>query len=888
MERRRPHGRDTGAGGLFSGGTYRRGSGLGTGPVGGSTGSSQSDKGLLGNLAGQLLGGGSGLGGLGSGLFGSGTGSTGSYGSGLGGLGGGLGNLGNGLGSGLGQLLNNMTNTTSTYGAGGHSSGGLKKLLIPLIIGGIAAAAIAIPAGSCSAINSSNSGLGGLLSGVGGLNTSSYQSTNNSNMLSQLLGGGGSTTSTGWADGSGNMNTINTNVADGSRAKYTNIIGNGEDTVTIMVYMCGSDLETGSGMATSDLQEMTKATLSDKVNVIVYTGGARQWQNNVVSSSVNQIYRVTTGGLERLEENAGTGAMSDPATLTSFIQYASQKYPANRNQLILWDHGGGSISGYAYDEKNASRGYMSLAGINTALENAGVKFDYIGFDACLMATVENAIMLNKHADYLIASEETEPGIGWYYTNWLTKLSANTSMPTVEIGKMIVDDFNSTCATTTPGQKTTLSVVDLAELSNTVPGKLSAFSKSISQMITEKKYSEVAAARNNTREFARSTAIDQVDLVHLANNMGTNEGLLLGEAIKGAVKYNRTSSNMTNSYGLSIYFPYQRVSKVDSAVNTYSQIGMDADYARAIQEFASMETAGQASGGGMGTSLNSLLQSLSGSQSYYGNSGYGSGSSSLSSLLGNFLGGRFEMVDGLSGNNTNFLQGRAVSRDAQIEYIQSNSFDPTKLVWSKDAGGQTVMKLEESQWELVNTLDMGLFLKDGEGYIDLGLDNQFDFNDDGDLIPADGKIWIGINGQTVAYYHDDTAEEGKEYTISGHIPAMLNDKRVNIMVVFDSAHPEGYVTGAEYVYKDGETETVPKSVPEIKEGDKIDFLCDYYTLNNEYNDSYMLGDQLTVTGQGLKVTAQDMSGEPVKKLYRFKDIYNQVYWTPEVPADTTSN
>ena len=58
------------------------------------------------------------------------------------------------------------------------------------------------------------------------------------------------------------------------------------------------------------------------------------------------------------------------------------------------------------------------------------------------------------------------------------------------------------------------------------------------------------------------------------------------------------------------------------------------------------------------------------------------------------------------------------------------------------------------------------------------------------------------------------------------------------------------------------------VPEIKEGDKIDFLCDYYTLNNEYNDSYMLGDQLTVTGQGLKVTAQDMSGEPVKKLYRF--------------------
>ena len=61
-----------------------------------------------------------------------------------------------------------------------------------------------------------------------------------------------------------------------------------------------------------------------------------------------------------------------------------------------------------------------------ALTKAGVAFDFIGFDACLMATAENALMLTKHADYLIASEETEPGVGWYYTNWLTSLGKDPS------------------------------------------------------------------------------------------------------------------------------------------------------------------------------------------------------------------------------------------------------------------------------------------------------------------------------------------------------------------------------------------------------------------------------------------------------------------------------
>ena len=249
--------------------------------------------------------------------------------------------------------------------------------------------------------------------------------------------------------------------------------------------MCGTDLESQQGMATSDLKEMANATVGSKVNLIVYTGGCRQWRNNVISSSVNQIYKISDGKFECLVKDAGNASMIKSDTLASFISFGKENYPADRMCLILWDHGGGSVSGYGYDEKVGHDQSMTLAGINSALKKANVKFDFIGFDACLMATVENGLMLGQYADYMIASEETEPGVGWYYTNWLTQLSKNTSMPTIQIGKQIADDFVTVCDRQCRGQATTLSVVDLAELQATIPEELKQFSIGTNELIQNK-------------------------------------------------------------------------------------------------------------------------------------------------------------------------------------------------------------------------------------------------------------------------------------------------------------------------------------------------------------------------------------------------------------------
>lgn len=712
-------------------------------------------------------------------------------------------------------------------------------------------------------------------SGAGG-GGNSGSSGGAGNLLGSLLGGGSapsgfdfSTEDT--ASGSATSDTsVDTSVATGSREKRTVIKGNNEDVVTIMVYMCGTDLESKYGMASSDMQEMAGASYGDNVNVIVFTGGCSKWKSTGISNKVNQIYQIKNGQVGRLVEDAGSKAMTDPNNLASFIQYCSKNFPANRNELILWDHGGGSVTGYGYDEKNKSSGSMSLAGVNQALKSGGVKFDFIGFDACLMATAETALMLNEHADYLIASEETEPGIGWYYTNWLTKLGSNTSMATLDIGKNIVDDFVSECAKKCRGQKTTLSVIDLAEFSNTVPKDLNAFAKSVSTKISNDEYKDISNARYSTREFAESSRIDQVDLVNLAENIGTPEGKALAETLKKAVKYNRTSTNMTNAYGVSIYFPYQRTSYVDTACNTYNQIGMDSEYSKCIKQFAKLETGGQIAAGGTGSALSSLF-GLGGSSSSSGSSDM------IGSLLSSFLGGGGRSIAGLDDSNTAFMQDTDV--DDTAEYLSTHYFDASKLTWEKQNDSYT-MKLADNQWEMVHKLDLNMFYDDGQGYIDLGLDNIYDWTEEGDLIADTEKNWLSINGNVVAYYHTDTTNSGDDTIITGYVPALLNGERVNLIIVFNNANPNGFIAGASTDYVNGETNAVAKNLTELNVGDKLDFICDYYDYDMNYQDSYMIGDQVTVS-DNMTISNTDVGSGACHILYRFSDIYNQDYWSEPI-------
>jgi len=396
--------------------------------------------------------------------------------------------------------------------------------------------------------------------------------------------------------------------------------------------------------------------------------------------------------------------------------------------------------------------------------------------------------------------------------------------------------------------------------------LADFSQSTTQLIRDKQYQAVSNARNGAREFARSSQIDQVDLVHLAKNLGTKEGDALAQALLGAVKYNRTSSNMTNAYGLSIYFPYRKTSAVNQAVSTFDQIGMDKAYTSCIRQFSDMTVAGQQSSGGVGPM--SALEGIFGT---------GVGLEDISSFL------QMAMRDGL------FID-RSLDLEQTARYISGHHLIGEDLWWSShEEDGTRTLRLSEEQWSLVQGLDLNVFVDDGGGYIDLGLDNVFEFTDDGGLLGVYDGTWLAINGQPVAYYHTSTVDDGTNYTITGYVPVLHNGQRSELLLTFDNDRPYGYVAGVRAVYPDGETETVAKSGTALQPGDVLEFVCDYYGYGENagpledfhYFDSYLLGEPLTVTEEELVISNVPLEGK-VRASYRFTDLYNNQFWTAAIP------
>ncbi|WP_265444219.1 clostripain-related cysteine peptidase [Acetivibrio straminisolvens] len=666
-----------------------------------------------------------------------------------------------------------------------------------------------------------------------------------------------------------------TTVSELAREKRTVLKGNGEDTATVMIYMCGTDLETKWGMATADLQEMLNAEISDKVNIIVETGGTSKWQNNTVSSKTNQRFKVTNDGLKLIENNLGKKSMVNPDTLADFIKYCKTNYPADRYMLILWDHGGGSAGGFGYDQHYPNDA-MKLDEIAAALKRGDCTFDLIGFDACLMATLETAVVLEPYADYMIASEEVEPGIGWYYTGWITALSQNTSIKTIDLGKKLIDDYVKEVRARTPKSQATLSLVDLAELKGTIPPALTKFAKSIDRLVTKNEYKTVSNARANTKEFARSSKINQIDLVHFAENLGTNEGKKLAEALRGCIKYNRTSKNITNANGLAIFFPYGNLSKVNSMLDTYEEIGIDKEYSKCIRSFASVSAGGQIVSSGSNNMLDVLLGNF-----LEGSSGSGQSitSAALEILLEEFLSsGNYGRITGGDSNASEWLDIDLMK--SSIDYYKNNRFDPAALKIT-EKGGQRVLAMSEEQWGLVQQMELNVFIDDGEGFIDLGLDNVYEFNEDGDLIMEYDGTWLALNGNIVSYYMVSDDRDGDTYSTKGRIPALLNGQLVDIIVVFDNENPYGKVLGAQIRYDTKtDTETLAKGLIDIVAGDKIDFLCDYYTYEGEYINTYFLGEQYTATGEW-EIENLHLGDRDYMMTYRITDIYGNKYWTPSV-------
>ena len=113
-------------------------------------------------------------------------------------------------------------------------------------------------------------------------------------------------------------------------------IGSTEPGWTLMIYLCGSDLESEGSMASMNLEEMCNASIPEDVNVLVETGGSSAWNWDGISADALGRYQIVDGDLEEVE-TVELASMGDPATLTDFIQWGISNYPSEHYGVILWD-----------------------------------------------------------------------------------------------------------------------------------------------------------------------------------------------------------------------------------------------------------------------------------------------------------------------------------------------------------------------------------------------------------------------------------------------------------------------------------------------------------------------------------------------------------------------
>lgn len=358
------------------------------------------------------------------------------------------------------------------------------------------------------------------------------------------------------------------------REHRTNIKGNNEDVVTLMIYMCGSDLESKYGTASVDINEILSADLSENVNILIQTGGCVDWTNEQISEGRTQIFSVENGELQLVNDNLGLRNMAESDTLTEFINYSKDNYPANRYGLIIWNHGFGAVEGFGHDE-NFENDNMDVYSLEKALDNSDTYFDFIGFDACFMSTVEVAYTLEPFADYLIASAEIEPFAGWYYTNWLNQLSRNTSIDTIELGKIIIDDFVEHNSRREVPENAVLSITDLSEIRATYNDICNLLSE-INYQIENGEYERISLVRSEVEAYAENLT-DHVDILRLAERLNMNSSQNVIDSINNSVKYSGKTTTMAEVGGLSLYFPYYKMNYFNKFQDNFEDLGLSEEH-----------------------------------------------------------------------------------------------------------------------------------------------------------------------------------------------------------------------------------------------------------------------------------------------------------------------
>lgn len=360
-----------------------------------------------------------------------------------------------------------------------------------------------------------------------------------------------------------------------------------------------------------DLNEAEKVGSTGQVNIVSqfdrYDGafdGDGDW------TTTKRFFVTQDDDLEKINseelDDLGETNMAESSTLVDYVTWAIKNYPAKKYALILSDHGMGWPGGWT-DPDPDEEDQLYLNEITQALSKiikttGSGKLEFVGFDACLMSQLEVFSALEPYAKYSVASEETEPAMGWAYQSFLSALVADPSMSGEGlahevVGSYIVEDerivdedaryvlmgeeeYTQEEAVADFFGSVTLTAVDLSQ----VPALVSSLN-AFTDVLVKEDQPTIAEARAYAQSYESVFGDDEpasyIDLGNFAELAGESTGssevvqsaIALQEAIKNAVIAEVHGDDRPGSTGIAIYFPVSDLFISDdlSGVKTYQDI-----------------------------------------------------------------------------------------------------------------------------------------------------------------------------------------------------------------------------------------------------------------------------------------------------------------------------
>jgi len=364
-----------------------------------------------------------------------------------------------------------------------------------------------------------------------------------------------------------------------------------------MVYLCADNNLEGAG-CTDYFNEMYDARDNDEVSIVVLFDRIPGQSGTNPDWTTTKYLRMSEDCV--ISDDIDEKDMGNPNTIAWFLNQVNSDCQANHKALVFWDHGGGwgdkeylsnsddstktidlyeqsrnlvnfpssysddfhNIGGVCVDETSAYH-RLSLREIRNVL-NDHETFEIVGFDACLMGMTEISYDLRLNSNYIIASEDNEPGDGWEYHGFLKEsdLTATTS------SQQLINNITNSYPVIPYMSNRTLGAWNLSNgYIEQLNDAIANFSQRLIDLVSYPGIKDqIITCRNNSELFCEYSTngfykfVDMNEFVNeISNTINDNElesyALLISDLLNNNNFRVSWKTNYPNSLGgLSIYFP----------------------------------------------------------------------------------------------------------------------------------------------------------------------------------------------------------------------------------------------------------------------------------------------------------------------------------------------